>query len=484
MRIRLSTRFILSISFVSTVVLLLLVTNSVRLLNNHHKTILQQYIHAETDLISTALQPGLVSGDPGLVNDALLLLKGNKDIVYIDVYNRIGKLVATIGKNQAEKNQIDFSLDQAIKDGVFDIRKKITLYNQFLGEFYIGFSVKELTEITRKTIVQNTIIALIGLFILVVLIVILTLYLTRNLTRLEKTAIALQQGKLDTRIDIDENNEVGDLSRAFNQLAQHLQESQHQVEQEQHKLEMEKELLETRVKSRTRDLEFAVKELESFSYTVSHDLRAPLRHIDGFSHAIQEEYSDKLDETGNMYLDKVRSATKRMGYLIEDLLRLARVGRHELSITTVNLSDLSRIIVNKLKQTNPDRSVQISIESDIRVNGDRQLLEIVLDNLLGNAWKYTKNNPQTVITFGEKVIKNETAYFVRDNGVGFNIKYAGKIFKPFERLHSADVFEGTGIGLATVERVVQHHRGRVWAESEEDKGTTIYFTLNVNQAEL
>jgi len=481
MRIRLSTRFILSISFVTTVVLLLLVTNSVRLLNNHNKTILQQYIQDETRLISTALQPGMVAGDPGLINDVLLLLKENTDIVYIDVYNRMGHLVSTIGKKPTEQNQIDTSIDQAIEDGVFDLAKKITLYNQFLGEFYIGFSVKELTEITRKTIVQNTIIALLGLFVLVVLIVLLTLFLTRNLTRLEKSAMALQQGKLDTRIDIKENNEVGDLSRAFNQLAEHLQESQHQIEQEQQKLEDEKELLETRVKSRTRDLEFAVKELESFSYTVSHDLRAPLRHIDGFSHAIQEEYSDRLDETGNLYLDKVRAATKRMGYLIEDLLRLARVGRHELIISVVNLSVLAQAMLNKLKQAHPDRVVEVSVEQDIRASGDRQLLEITLDNLLGNAWKYTKNKPQAVITFGTKQVKNETVYFVRDNGVGFNIKYAGKIFKPFERLHTAEDFEGTGIGLATVERVIQRHHGRVWAESEEGKGTTICFTLNVNQ---
>jgi len=484
MRIRLSTRFILSISFVSTVVLLLLVTNSVRLLNNHNKEILQQYIQDETRLISTTLQPGLVAGDPGLINDVLLLLKENSGIVYIDVYNRMGHLVATIGKKPADQNQVDISIDQAIEDGVFDLAKKVTLYNQFLGEFYIGFSVEELTEITRKTVVQNTIIALLGLFVLVVLIVLLTLYLTRNLTRLEKAAMALQQGKLDTRIEIHENNEVGDLSRAFNQLAEHLQESQQQIEQEQKKLENEKTLLETRVKSRTRELEYAIKELESFSYTVSHDLRAPLRHIDGFSHAIQEEYSDVLDGTGNLYLEKVRSATKRMGILIEDLLKLARVGRHELNITEVNLSALSQAIITKYKQVHPERVVDINIEPATLVNGDRQLLEIVLENLLGNAWKYTKNKEQAVISFGTRLVKNETIYYVRDNGVGFNIKYAGKIFKPFERLHSATEFEGTGIGLATVERVVHHHHGRVWAESEEGMGTTMFFTLNVNQLEV
>jgi len=484
MRIRLSTRFILSISFISTAVLLLVVFNSVRLLNNHHKTILQQYIQDETSLISTALQPGLVAGDPGLIKDVLLLLKDNNDIAYIDVYNRVGRLVAGIGKKQSEKKQIDTNIDQAIDDGVFDLSKKITLYNQYLGEFYIGFSVKELSDITRKTIIQNTIIALLGLLVLIALIIVLTLYLTRNLSRLEKSAMALQQGKLDTRIDIDENNEVGDLARAFNQLARHLQESQHQVEQEQRKLENEKELLESRVKSRTRDLEFAVKELESFCYTVSHDLRAPLRHIDGFSQAIQEEYSNILDETGNLYLEKVRSATKRMGNLIEDLLRLSRVGRHKLDFSEVNLSTLSQAIADKFKLIHADRNINVNIEPDIWACGDRQLLEIVLDNLLGNAWKYTQKNQQADISFGIKQENNESVYFVQDNGVGFNIEYAGKIFKPFERLHRAEDFEGTGIGLATVERVIQLHHGRVWAESEEGRGTTINFTLNVNKQEL
>jgi len=483
MRIRLSTRFILSISFVSTLVFLLIVLNSVRLLNSHHKSILQQYIQDETKLIRTALQPGLVSGDPGLVNDVLLLLKGNNDIAYVDVYNRMGKLIATIGEKKAERSQVDTSIDQAVDDGVYDLNEKISLYDQYLGEIDIGFSVTELTEITRKTIVQNTVIALLGILMLVVLIIILTLYLTRNLSKLEKSAMALQQGKLDTRINIDEQNEVGDLSRAFNQLAAHLQQSQQQVEQEQKKLRNEKALLESRVKARTRDLELAVQELESFSYTVSHDLRAPLRHIDGFSHAIQEEYADVLDETGKQYLDKVRTATKRMGNLIEDLLRLARVGRHEPEIFEVNLSNLSQAIIDKLMQIHPDRDVQVSIEPDIKVSGDQQLLDIALDNLLGNAWKYTQKNKQADIKFGVKQVNNETVYFVRDNGVGFNIEYAGKIFKPFERLHRAEDFEGTGIGLATVERVVQHHNGRVWAESEEEKGTTIYFTLNVNQQE-
>jgi len=477
MRVKLSTRFILSLSFVSTVILLLLVMNSVRLLNSHHKKILQQYIQDETRLIKTALQPGLVAGDPGLVYDVLLLLKGNSDISYINVYNRLGKQISTIGKKQAERNQVDTSLDQALDDGVFDLNEKITLYDQYLGEVDIGFSVEEITEITRITIVQNTIIAILGLVILVVLIVILTLFLTRNLSKLEKSAMALQSGKFDTRIEINENNEVGDLARAFNMLAKHLQVSQQQVQREQHKLQQEKALLETRVKERTRDLEFAVEELESFSYTVSHDLRTPLRHIDGFSQVLQEEYADKMDESGKLYLSKVRNATKNMGQLIEDLLRLARVGRHTINISEVNLSDIANNIVEKLKLNQPERNVIVSIEPDVWACGDRQLLEIAIENLLDNAWKYSSKKQQAEIEFGATQENNETLYFVRDNGVGFNIKYAGKIFKPFERLHRAVDFEGTGIGLATVQRVVQHHHGQVRAESVEGKGATIYFSL-------
>jgi light-regulated signal transduction histidine kinase (bacteriophytochrome) len=228
---------------------------------------------------------------------------------------------------------------------------------------------------------------------------------------------------------------------------------------------------------RALQLEGANRELESFSYSVSHDLRAPLRHIEGFSKALVEDYSDVLDTQGNMYLQRLRTATQRMGQLIDDLLKLSSVTNCELELKPVNLSRMAQIIALELKQTQPERRVRYSIAEDVMANGDARLLRVVLANLLGNAWKYTGKREEAVIEFGVTDAANGPVYYVRDNGAGFDMAYAGKLFGAFQRLHSMEDFEGTGIGLATVQRVIRRHGGNVWAEGEVGRGATFYFTL-------
>jgi PAS domain S-box-containing protein len=235
--------------------------------------------------------------------------------------------------------------------------------------------------------------------------------------------------------------------------------------------------LELRVNERTIELENINKELEAFSYSVSHDLRAPLRSIDGFSNKILKDYSNLLDEKGKDYFNRVVNASHHMGHLIDDLIKLARISRLDMNMEEINLSDIARSIVGELKESNPERITSISIQDDMIISGDRNLIHIAMQNLLGNAWKYSKNKPETEIEFSTMQKEGQIIYFIRDNGAGFDMRYIDKLFGAFQRLHSISEFEGTGIGLATVLRIIRRHHGTIWAESEVDIGTTFFFTL-------
>jgi light-regulated signal transduction histidine kinase (bacteriophytochrome) len=223
--------------------------------------------------------------------------------------------------------------------------------------------------------------------------------------------------------------------------------------------------------------EAANRELEAFSYSVAHDLRAPLRSIDGFSKALEEDYSAALDDQGRRYLASVRQSAQRMGLLIEDLLILSRVTRSEMRRQRVDLSRLARSVLDALQASQPDRQMEIALADGVVVDGDEGLLRVVLENLLGNAWKFTGKRADARIEFAVTQQSGEPVYVVRDNGAGFDMAYASKLFGTFQRLHSSTEFEGTGIGLATVQRIVTRHGGRVWALGEVDRGASLYFTL-------
>jgi PAS domain S-box-containing protein len=235
--------------------------------------------------------------------------------------------------------------------------------------------------------------------------------------------------------------------------------------------------LEQRVWERTAELEAANQELEAFSYTVSHDLRAPLRALNGFSKLVEEDAGDTLGDQARHMLQRIRAASLKMEHLIDELLKLARLGRQELQRADTNLSGIAEEIRAELAEAQPDRRVSWHIEPGLTARADRVLIRSVLDNLLRNAWKFTSKREDAEISFTSSKQRNETVYCVRDNGAGFNPAYAGKLFLPFQRLHKAEQFEGTGIGLATVHRIVKRHGGRIWAEGAVDQGAAFRFTL-------
>jgi len=235
--------------------------------------------------------------------------------------------------------------------------------------------------------------------------------------------------------------------------------------------------IEERVGERVAELQAANEQLEAFSYSVAHDLRAPLRSITAFSQALQDDHAEQLDPGGLEYLTHIRRAAQRMGHLIDDLLNLSRITRAPLRRERVDLSALARAVIARLRFMQPERDVEVIIEDGLIANADPRLLDIVLTNLLGNAWKFTGKRARARIELAAIPGESPTTYVVRDNGVGFDPEHAGRMFGVFQRLHPAHEFEGSGVGLATVQRLIQRHGGKVWAEGEVNQGASLYFTL-------
>lgn len=284
--------------------------------------------------------------------------------------------------------------------------------------------------------------------------------------KLEQGAEAFAMGDLSFRTGLTVNNELGTLSQTFDRMAARLADTVAQLE------------------SKSVLLQETNQELESFSYSVSHDLRSPLRGIDGWSLALVEDYGDRLDATAHDYVDRIRQETQRMGHLIDDLLQLARIVRTDIRFEQVELSALATQVAARLQQSHLDRMIEFIIMPGLSCEGDLRLLDIVLTNLFDNACKFTGTRAQARIEFGaETSLEPDSGarcnvYFVRDNGVGFDMAHAQKLFGAFQRMHGANQFPGTGIGLATVQRIVHRHGGKIWAESTLDQGATFYFTLS------
>ncbi len=281
---------------------------------------------------------------------------------------------------------------------------------------------------------------------------VLARHITRHLDTLKQGMIRIEQGDLDHQISITSRDEFKTLADTFNRMAQRLLSAHNQLSE-------------------------VNKELEAFSYSVSHDLQTPLRNIDGFSRALSVSHADRMDDEGKHYLTRINANIDEMSELIDALLNLSHLTRSTLHIDNVDLSALAKTISEDIKKSQQDRKIDLFIAEGIIARGDRSLLTIVLENLLNNAFKYTAMHPEAKIEFGMIKQDHKAIYFVRDDGAGFDMKNAGQLFVPFQRMHPKDAFKGNGIGLATVRRIIQRHGGRVWAESAVEKGTTVFFTL-------
>jgi signal transduction histidine kinase len=318
----------------------------------------------------------------------------------------------------------------------------------------------------------------VALLVLVLAWLVGTFSVYRPLRLLGDAAARLAEGDLTSRSRIPSGaGEFGELGRRFDSMAGAIQRQVGELQQTRTELRRLNAELEERVRSRTAELQGANKELEAFNYSVSHDLRAPLRAIDGFSQALLEDYADRLDAEGREHLGRVKAAANRMGELIDSLLALSRLTRVEMNVQDVDLSAMATDVVGELQGRDPGRSVDVVVEPGIVGRADPTLVRTVLENLLGNAWKFTANVSQAHVGFGATDADGERVYFVRDNGAGFDMAYEDKLFGAFQRLHDQREFPGTGVGLATVARVVHRHGGRVWAEGHPGEGATFYFTL-------
>jgi len=337
------------------------------------------------------------------------------------------------------------------------------------------------------TQIRNELFVSIGVAVFVfgfVLQQILQRVLSRPIMEMVRVAQAFRDGDTNIRFDESRRDELGYVAKFVNGALDSLLDEQQTTKQalrqlgaSQKALQDQHDLLELRVEERTKELQAANKELEAYSYSIAHDLRQPLRAIDGFSLLLLEDYENKLDEEGRSYLRRVRHAAQRMGHLIDDILELSRVARAEIRSAEVDLASEAQHILGRLHEDEPDREVKITVPKTLKAWGDPSLIRVTLENLLGNAWKYSAHSDASHIEFGVERLNGEPVYYVKDNGVGFDEKYREKLFRPFERLHNDPRFEGTGIGLATVARAIHKMGGEVWANSAPGEGATFYFKL-------
>ena len=300
------------------------------------------------------------------------------------------------------------------------------------------------------------------------------LFIRRRVKELLAVTERLASGDLTVRTGPPyRSGELGLLARSFDLMADSIQERDARLKQAAGELNQRVRELD----ERTAQLEAANKELEAFSYSVSHDLRAPLRGIAGFSRILLEEYADKLDEEGKRYLNIIQSDTRKMGKLIDDLLAFSRFGRRQMNLTNFKLKPLVKDVFEELRELEPERNLQIQIKPLPPAHGDRDMIRQALVNLLANALKFTRTREAAIIEVSGWSEASENVYCVRDNGVGFEMEYVGKLFGVFQRLHPESQFEGTGVGLAIVQRIIERHGGRVWAEGKVEDGATFCFTL-------
>lgn len=417
-----------------------------------------------------------------LHNDVLLACTYNSEAKLLASYNASSSTKAShIAKDNVAQHISDAGTLQCPKlprpdlkefsNNVFELTEKINSDGQTIGLTYIKASTLKLRQQIESTVVN-----IIGLSsFIIILAFIFANYVQRfisdPLVKLKDATIqvSIEKNRFPKLVKKNDD-EVGTLVDSFNNMLTTIEQQKLIIKEYTYSLEK-------KVEERTQALENANKELEAFSYSVSHDLKAPLRVIEGFSRALDEDYGETMNDEAKDYLSRIRIGSFKMSQLITNLLQLSRVTRHELKKEQVDFTELCRDTLDDLQKETPERQANFKIQENITATGDENLIQIVLDNLLGNAWKYSRKTACTQIEIGTMLTNGVSVHYIKDNGTGFEMKYAKNLFEPFNRLHTEEEFEGTGVGLATVARIVARHHGKIWAESEVGKGTTFFFTL-------
>jgi signal transduction histidine kinase len=437
-----------------------------------------QTISTQAKIVGYNSAASLLFGVPQSASETLAALSAEPGIVSADIYTVDRKVFASYVRDRGASNKANVirtpsvpAEGHAFEADHLELWRPVVFGGNVLGTVAIRANLESM----RARRLQYVGIAIVVLLISTVGSIFVSLWFQRRISQpilgLATIAKNVSRNKdFSVRARAESRDEVGLLVETFNEMLGRIQEQNSQLQQSHEELEQ-------RVIERTTQLEAANKELEAFSYSVSHDLRAPLRGIDGFSQALLEDYEEKLDARGKDYLQRVRVASQRMAQLIDDMLGLSRASRGEMRHEPVDLTGISRSIAAQLQDADTGRHVEFVIAEGLCARGDPRLLQIVLENLIGNAWKFTGKQPTARVEVGVNDNNGRSVYFVRDNGAGFDMTYAEKLFGAFQRLHSAAEFKGTGIGLATVQRIIRRHGGEVWAEGKVGQGAVFYFTL-------
>jgi signal transduction histidine kinase len=433
----------------------------------------------QAQIVGTNSASALLFNDPAAARNTLSALKAAPNIVSASIYTPSGAAFATysrdnnggvlpFGRAPAGKTEdYRFTADELVLVRAIDFQGKR------IGTVVIQSDLREVNRRLLRYAGIVTAVLLVSLLAAFVFSSIFQKATARPIAQLAETArIVSREKKYSIRAPVTtQADEIAVLIEAFNEMLG-------QIQERDTALQAARDDLELRVVRRTDQLESVNRELESFTYSVAHDLRAPLRHIQGFADALTEDCADRLDPAAREYLNRIVESTRRMDRLINDLLGLAHVGRQELRFQAVGLNELVQDVVREMAQETRDRNIQWKTGDLPVVNCDPGLIKLVFYNLLSNAVKYTRPRNPAVIEVGVTTLDGERMIYVRDNGVGFNMKYAHKLFGVFERLHRQEDFEGTGVGLATVQRIIHKHGGRIRAEAGIDRGATFFFTLS------
>ncbi len=427
----------------------------------------------QAESIALNVVPSLRFDDPGSASETLSALRADRNIVDATVYRPDGE---------------EFASHAGSRPGtrVLEIGQAIVADGEQLGRVHLTYSLDELYGHVFSFVLIAVVVFALSVGVAMLVATRIQRRLSTPITNLAQTArVVSERHDYGTRVPgTGTTDELGLLVDTFNDMLAQIQSREKQVEAANLRYQELTEELERRVVQRTAELEATNKELEAFTYSVSHDLRGPLRRIDGFANLLVDEYGEHLPEEGRHYVNRVRDGARQMGMLVDDLLNLARLGRQDVKLQVTGLSSIVERVTKTLQRDVNGRQIEWQIEPLPFVECDPSLMDVVFTNLLSNAVKYTRPRSPARIHVGATERNGHPVVFVRDNGVGFSMKYADKLFGVFQRLHRVEDFEGTGVGLATVQRVVHKHGGAIWAEAELDKGACFYFTLGADRQAL